>query len=157
MAHKTLPMTGPKGTKLRYITKEEEKLLKERERSKGSITDKFYKGVPVLYTEAEDAAGRAAFGEAGGSSGADMMGAGDLVDALHGLGLYIFAGEDLPEPEALTSKEEDNLYDYAKPLGKDMVNDLKNKVSKMEINANNYEACMEKIEQMIQDKTKGEK
>ena len=86
MAHKTLPMTGPKGTKLRYITKEEEKLLKERERSKGSITDKFYKGVPVLYTEAEDAAGRAAFGEAGGSSGADMMGAGDLVDALHGLG-----------------------------------------------------------------------
>ena len=77
--------------------------------------------------------------------------------ALHGLGLYIFAGEDLPEPEALTSKEEDNLYDYAKPLGKDMVNDLKNKVSKMEINANNYEACMEKIEQMIQDKTKGEK
>ena len=77
--------------------------------------------------------------------------------ALHGLGLYIFAGEDLPEPEALTSKEEDNLYDYAKPLGKDMVNDLKSKVSRIEINANNYEACMEKIEQMIQDKTKGEK
>ena len=77
--------------------------------------------------------------------------------ALHGLGLYIFAGEDLPEPDALTSKEEDNLYDYAKPLGKDMVNDLKNKVSKMGINANNYEACLEKINKMIQDKTKGEK
>ena len=77
--------------------------------------------------------------------------------ALHGLGLYIFAGEDLPEPEALTSKEEDNLYDYAKPLGKDMVNDLKRKVASMEINANNYEACMEKVEQMIQNKTKGEK
>ena len=26
--------------------------------------------------------------------------------ALHGLGLYIFAGEDLPEPDALTSAEE---------------------------------------------------
>jgi len=38
--------------------------------------------------------------------------------ALHGLGLYIFAGEDLPEPDALTPKEEENLYDFAKPLGK---------------------------------------
>ena len=38
-----------------------------------------------------------------------------------------------------------------------MVNDLKNKVSKMGINANNYEACLEKINKMIQDKTKGEK
>ena len=35
--------------------------------------------------------------------------------ALHGLGLYIFAGEDLPEPDALTPAEQDNLYDLAKP------------------------------------------
>ena len=77
--------------------------------------------------------------------------------ALHGLGLYIFAGEDLPEPNALTPAEEDNLYDYAKPLGGKMVNDLKVKVRKMEINANNYEACIEKVEQMIKNKTKGEK
>jgi len=77
--------------------------------------------------------------------------------ALHGLGLYIYAGEDLPEPDALTPKEEDNLYDYAKPLGKELVKDLKNKVASMGINANNYEACMEKIENMLKDKTKGEK
>ena len=77
--------------------------------------------------------------------------------ALHGLGLYIFAGEDLPEPDALTSDEEGHLYELAKSLGKDMVNDLKNKATSMEINANNYGACLEKIEQMIQDKTKGEK
>ena len=38
-----------------------------------------------------------------------------------------------------------------------MVNDLKVKVRKMEINANNYEACIEKVEQMIKNKTKGEK
>ena len=75
--------------------------------------------------------------------------------ALHGLGLYIFAGEDLPEPDALTSKEEDNLYDYAKPLGKKLVDDMKGKVASMEINANNYEACMEKIKQMIQEKEGG--
>ena len=72
--------------------------------------------------------------------------------ALHGLGLYIFAGEDLPEPDALTPKEEDNLYDYAKPLGKKFVDDLKSKVKSMELNAYNYEACIEKIQNMIQEK-----
>ena len=77
--------------------------------------------------------------------------------ALHGLGLYIFAGEDLPEPDALTPKEEDNLYDYAKPLGEVLVKDLKSKVASMNINANNYEACMEKIENMIKDKKQGGK
>ena len=71
--------------------------------------------------------------------------------ALHGLGLYIFAGEDLPEPDALTSKEEENLYDFAKPLGVDFIGDLKEKVRSMGINAHNYEACMEKIENMIQE------
>jgi len=71
--------------------------------------------------------------------------------ALHGLGLYIFAGEDLPEPDALTSKEEDNLYDFAKPLGVDFIGDLKAKVRSMGINAHNYEACKEKIQNMIQE------
>jgi hypothetical protein len=78
--------------------------------------------------------------------------------ALHGLGLYIFAGEDLPEPDALTPKEEENLYDFAKPLGKKFVDDLKAKVSKMEINTNNYENCMNKIDEMSHEKqaVKGE-
>ena len=72
--------------------------------------------------------------------------------ALHGLGLYIFAGEDLPEPNALTPAEEDNLYDLAKPLGKKFVDDLKNKAGKMELHANNYEAVIEKIQNMIKEK-----
>ena len=78
--------------------------------------------------------------------------------ALHGLGLYIFAGEDLPEPDALTPAEEDNLYDFAKPLGKKFIDDLKGKVSSMEINSNNYETCMNKIEEMTHEKqqAKGE-
>jgi len=71
--------------------------------------------------------------------------------ALHGLGLYIYAGEDLPEPDALTSKEEENLYDFAKPLGVDFIGDLKAKVRSMGINAHNYEACIEKIQNMIQE------
>ena len=74
--------------------------------------------------------------------------------ALHGLGLYIFAGEDLPEPDALTPAEADNLYDFAKPLGKKFVNDLKDKAFKMEIHVNNYEAVMEKIQNMIKEKGK---
>ena len=77
--------------------------------------------------------------------------------ALHGLGLYIFAGEDLPEPDALTKEEKTHLYKTAKPLGNDMYKDLKAKVENMEINANNYEACLEKVEQIIKNKTKGEK
>ena len=78
--------------------------------------------------------------------------------ALHGLGLYIFAGEDLPEPDALTPDEEKNLYAMAKPLGKKFVDDLKAKVSKMEINTNNYENCMNKIDEMSHEKqaVKGE-
>mgnify|MGYP003124060682 FL=1 len=76
--------------------------------------------------------------------------------ALHGLGLYIFAGEDLPEPDALTQEEATHLYRTAKPLGNDMYKDLKVKVENMEINAHNYEACIEKVEQMIKNK-KGDK
>lgn len=72
--------------------------------------------------------------------------------ALHGLGLYIFAGEDLPEPDALTSVEEKKLYDLAKPMGKKFVNDLKYKAKNMELHVNNYEAAMEKIQNMINEK-----
>ena len=74
--------------------------------------------------------------------------------ALHGLGLYIFAGEDLPEPDALTPAEEDNLYDLAKPLGKQFTDDLRYKVKSMEINVRNYEHCIDKVNELIKDKSK---
>ena len=77
--------------------------------------------------------------------------------ALHGLGIHIYAGEDLPEPDALTAKEEENLYDFAKPLGKELIKDLKSKVASMNINANNYEACMDKIRDMKESKKQGGK
>ena len=72
--------------------------------------------------------------------------------ALHGLGLYIFAGEDLPEPDALTPDEAKYLYDLAKPLGKKFVDDLKNKATNMELHVSNYEAVIEKIQKMIKEK-----
>ena len=74
--------------------------------------------------------------------------------ALHGLGLYIFAGEDLPEPDALTPSEEDNLYDLANPLGKQFTDDLRYKVKSMEINVRNYEHCIDKVNELIKDKSK---
>ena len=74
--------------------------------------------------------------------------------ALHGLGLYIFAGEDLPEPDALNPDEENKLFELAKPLGKKFVDDLKFKSKKMELHINNYEAVIEKIQNMIKEKGK---
>ena len=74
--------------------------------------------------------------------------------ALHGLGLYIFAGEDLPEPDALSDKEAKDLYKLADPLGKDIVDNLKVKVNEMSIHAHNYEACVEKVQNMIKEKGK---
>ena len=79
--------------------------------------------------------------------------------ALHGLGLYIFAGEDLPEPDALTPKEEEELLALAKPLGEEFCSDLLGKVRQMEINAHNIDACIERLNNMkkeIKDNTKKE-
>ena len=75
--------------------------------------------------------------------------------ALHGLGLYIFAGEDLPEPEALNDKETKDLLELAKSLGNKVMADLTNKVDSMEINVRNLKACEDKIKQMIKDKKGG--
>ena len=79
--------------------------------------------------------------------------------ALHGLGLYIFAGEDLPEPEALSTKQIDEITGLADDSGLDskVINDIFEKIDNLMINARNYDACLEKINKMIQDKTKGEK
>ena len=83
--------------------------------------------------------------------------------ALHGLGLYIFAGEDLPEPDALTPKEEEELLVLAKPLGSEFCDDLMRKVKQIEINAHNLDACIERLNNMkkemekkIKDNTKKE-
>ena len=60
----------------------------------------------------------------------------------------------MPEPDALSSKEEKDLYELAKPLGKKFVDDLQVKASNMSLNAHNYEACIEKIQNMIKEKGK---
>ena len=63
---------GGKKVELAYVTPEEKELLLTRDRAKGSITEKFHKGIPVLYV-----------GGPGGSGGytGDI---GDITAALGG-------------------------------------------------------------------------
>ena len=65
--------------------------------------------------------------------------------ALHGLGLYIFAGEDLPEAKMLTPKEIDNLLDLAKDLEESFVKSLKTNIENGRINSNNYEKAVDRV------------
>ena len=73
--------------------------------------------------------------------------------ALHGLGLYIFAGEDLPEPDALNSKQRGELLGVVKKLkNKSLESDILRKMDNLQINVRNYEASIEKLNEMIKDK-----
>ena len=75
--------------------------------------------------------------------------------ALHGLGLYIFAGEDLPEPDALNSEQRSELLGVVKKLkNKSLESDIVSKMDSLQINVRNYEASIEKLNIMIKDKEK---
>ena len=73
--------------------------------------------------------------------------------ALHGLGLYIFAGEDLPEPDKLTDRQCDVLKDLASKCGdKEVESDIWKAVDNRTIHRGNYSQCVEKLENMIKEK-----
>ena len=76
--------------------------------------------------------------------------------ALHGLGLYIFAGEDLPEPDALNSEQRAKILGIVKKLkDKSLENDILRKMDNLQINVRNIDECVDKLNNMITDK--GEK
>ena len=76
--------------------------------------------------------------------------------ALHGLGLYIFAGEDLPEPDALNSEQRAKILGIVKKLkDKSLENDILRKMDNLQINVRNLDECIDKLNNMITDK--GEK
>ena len=72
--------------------------------------------------------------------------------ALHGLGLYIFAGEDLPEPDNLTGTQSHVLIDLA---GKIKDEELKKGVidalNQGKINSSNYDGCVEECKKIIKE------
>ena len=78
--------------------------------------------------------------------------------ALHGLGLYIFAGEDLPEPDALTDKEVDNILDLAKGIkDKEMKKGVEDAVKNGSVNAGNYEASVNHVLKIKKEQDKESK
>ena len=75
--------------------------------------------------------------------------------ALHGLGLYIFAGEDSPEPDALNSEQRSELLGVVKKLkNKTLESDIVSKMDSLQINVRNFEASIEKLNEMTKDKEK---
>ena len=77
--------------------------------------------------------------------------------ALHGLGLYIYAGEDLPEPDALSDEERDMVLKEAKGMDSDFVKSLKEKMDSQKINRNNLNQSMTRIKQIKKEIAKGGK
>tara|TARA_X000001382_G_C3159953_1_gene175871 strand:- start:72 stop:650 length:579 start_codon:yes stop_codon:yes gene_type:complete len=69
--------------------------------------------------------------------------------ALHGLGLYIFAGEDLPgEPERLNDDQIKELLNYAGKLDKTKSESIVKKIDDNEINESNYKSALAKAKRL---------
>ena len=70
--------------------------------------------------------------------------------ALHGLGLYIFAGEDLPEADALTSAQAYELNEMAQGIkDKDLLKEITDSINNNKVNSGNYEKVKEYIGTII--------
>ena len=72
--------------------------------------------------------------------------------ALHGLGLYIFAGEDLPEADPLSKAQEEELKALADKIEDDSMR--KGVYQAMEngtVNAHNFDKCVEQCNKIIKE------
>ena len=76
--------------------------------------------------------------------------------ALHGLGIYIYAGEDLPEPaKPLSNEQKKSIHILLSNLNDDKkVKEIKDKIKSEEINEWNYKASVAKLERLINQKIK---
>lgn len=71
--------------------------------------------------------------------------------ALHGLGLYIFAGEDLPD-NSLSNDDVKFLFELAEKVGKDEFERVKKAVEVGNINKGNLARAMISLENLLKDK-----
>ena len=76
--------------------------------------------------------------------------------ALHGLGLYIFAGEDLPEPDQLEAKERAKILAEAQGMDKTFVDELIKKMDSGKINKSNLNKSLIRIRQIKKELEKGD-
>ena len=71
--------------------------------------------------------------------------------ALHGLGIYIYAGEDLPEPaKPLSNEQKKSIHILLSNLDDDKkVKEIRDKIKSEEINEWNYKASVAKLERLV--------
>jgi len=74
--------------------------------------------------------------------------------ALHGLGLYIYAGEDLPVDDPLTTEEINKITEIAKTINKSKSNGIQTMLDDGSINRTNYAASLAKLERLQSEKEK---
>ena len=78
--------------------------------------------------------------------------------ALHGLGLYIFAGEDLPEADPLTDPQAYELNELASKIKDEKLrNGVYKAIEGRKVNTSNFDRCMEECHSIIKDETAKEK
>ena len=71
--------------------------------------------------------------------------------ALHGLGLYIFRGEDLPESNPLNQKQLDVMDSYLRQIADDAFTELVNsRIDTNKINDNNYNDVVSKLKSKLE-------
>ena len=77
--------------------------------------------------------------------------------ALHGLGLYIYRGEDLPEADPLTDDETESILAILDTIGDDAFTELvKSQIASKRINSGNYKTAHDKLESKL-DSIEGER
>ena len=71
--------------------------------------------------------------------------------ALHGLGLYIYAGEDLPHTTPLTSEQGDALLKIASKISKDKHTEVADGIDNQVVHADNYAVTLKSLERRPKD------
>ena len=77
---------------------------------------------------------------------------------MFGMGHYIYAGEDLPEADALTDKQKYELNELGSKIkDEDLRNGVYQAINDATINSSNFEMCKEKCNMIIKEETEKEK
>jgi hypothetical protein len=71
--------------------------------------------------------------------------------ALHGLGLYIYAGEDLPHEDPISRAEEDELISVAAAISEEMEEQVSTSLTDGSVNRANYKGSLAKLKRMMKE------
>ena len=71
--------------------------------------------------------------------------------ALHGLGLYIYAGEDLPHTTPLTSEQGNTLLKVASKISKEKHQEVVDGIDNQIVHADNYAVTLKSLERRAKD------